>query len=111
LCVTGEDKVARFDLIVAGEAGLHERLVGRFAPPWGSWVPPWASRAPRAVLRAGDPGDLGGEDHDQGDEDSDLDHRLSRHGKPLRSVASHCSPVVVISSTALANPNRGREGW
>jgi hypothetical protein len=31
LCVTGEDKVARFDLIVAGEAGFHERLVGRFA--------------------------------------------------------------------------------
>ena len=31
LCVTGEDKVARFDLIVAGEAGFHERLVARFA--------------------------------------------------------------------------------
>jgi len=31
LCVTGEDKVARFGLIVAGEAGFHERLVGRFA--------------------------------------------------------------------------------
>src|SRR6516225_615462 len=31
LCVTGEDKIARFDLIVAGEAGLHERLVARFA--------------------------------------------------------------------------------
>jgi hypothetical protein len=31
LCVTGEDEVARFDLIVAGEAGLHERLVARFA--------------------------------------------------------------------------------
>jgi hypothetical protein len=30
LCVTGEDKVARFDLIVAGEAGFHERLVARF---------------------------------------------------------------------------------
>src|SRR6516164_7865308 len=29
LCVTGEDKVARFDLIVAGEAGFHERLVAR----------------------------------------------------------------------------------
>src|SRR6516165_4659184 len=31
LCVTGEDKVARFGLIVAGEAGFHERSVGRFA--------------------------------------------------------------------------------
>src|SRR5262249_41061430 len=31
LCVTGEDKVARFDLIVAGEAGFHERFVARFA--------------------------------------------------------------------------------
>ena len=31
LCVTGEDKVARFDLIVAGKAGFHECLVGRFA--------------------------------------------------------------------------------
>jgi hypothetical protein len=31
LCVTGEDKVARFDLIVAGEAGFHERLIARFA--------------------------------------------------------------------------------
>jgi hypothetical protein len=31
LCVTGEDKVVRFDLIVAGEAGFHERLVARFA--------------------------------------------------------------------------------
>ena len=31
LCVTGEDKVARFDLIVAGEAGFHERLVAGFA--------------------------------------------------------------------------------
>jgi hypothetical protein len=31
LCVTGEDKVARFDLIVAGEAGFHERLVARFS--------------------------------------------------------------------------------
>jgi hypothetical protein len=30
LCVTGEDKVARFGLIVAGEAGLHERLVVRW---------------------------------------------------------------------------------
>jgi hypothetical protein len=30
-CVTGEDKVARFNLIVAGEAGLHERLFARFA--------------------------------------------------------------------------------
>src|SRR6516165_1135878 len=29
LCVTGEDKVARFDLIVAGKAGFHERLVAR----------------------------------------------------------------------------------
>jgi hypothetical protein len=29
LCVTGEDKVARFDLIVAGEAGFHERIVAR----------------------------------------------------------------------------------
>jgi hypothetical protein len=29
LCVTGEDKVARFDLIVAGEAGFHEHLVAR----------------------------------------------------------------------------------
>ena len=29
LCVTGEDKVARFDLIVAGKAGFHECLVGR----------------------------------------------------------------------------------
>jgi hypothetical protein len=27
----GEDKVAHFDLIVAGEAGFHERLVARFA--------------------------------------------------------------------------------
>src|SRR5262249_33135503 len=26
LCVTGEDEVACFDLIVAGEAGFHERL-------------------------------------------------------------------------------------
>jgi len=24
LCVTGEDQIARFDLIVAGEAGFHE---------------------------------------------------------------------------------------
>src|SRR5262252_4619864 len=31
LCVTREDKVARFDLIVAGKAGFHERLVARFA--------------------------------------------------------------------------------
>ena len=31
MCVTGEDKVARFDLIVAGEAGFHERLVAGFA--------------------------------------------------------------------------------
>jgi hypothetical protein len=31
LCVPGEDKVARFDLIVAEEAGLHQRLVARFA--------------------------------------------------------------------------------
>jgi hypothetical protein len=31
-CVTGEDEVARLGLIVAGEAGFHERLVGkRFA--------------------------------------------------------------------------------
>src|SRR5215831_11404343 len=30
-CVTGEDKVARFDLIVAGKAGFHECLVARFA--------------------------------------------------------------------------------
>src|SRR6516165_7893977 len=29
--VTGEDKVPRFDLIVAGEAGLHHRLITRFA--------------------------------------------------------------------------------
>jgi hypothetical protein len=28
LCATGEEKIARFDLIVAGEAGFHER----FAP-------------------------------------------------------------------------------
>ena len=32
-CVTGEDKVARFDLIVAGEAGFHERLVAGL-PSW-----------------------------------------------------------------------------
>jgi hypothetical protein len=31
LCVAGEDKVARFNLIVAGKAGFHERLVGRLA--------------------------------------------------------------------------------
>jgi hypothetical protein len=31
LRVTGEDKVARFDLIVAGGAGFLERLVARFA--------------------------------------------------------------------------------
>src|SRR5262245_52866699 len=31
LCVTGEDKVTRFDLIVAGKAGFHEGLVARFA--------------------------------------------------------------------------------
>src|SRR6516225_4663012 len=31
LCVTGEDKVARFGLIVAGEAGFHESSVGSFA--------------------------------------------------------------------------------
>jgi hypothetical protein len=30
LRVTGEYKVARFDLIVAGEASFHERLVARF---------------------------------------------------------------------------------
>ena len=30
-CVTSEDKVARFGLIVAGKAGLHERRGGRFA--------------------------------------------------------------------------------
>src|SRR3974390_3244920 len=29
LCVTGENKVARFDLIVAGEAGFYESLVAR----------------------------------------------------------------------------------
>ena len=29
LCVAGEHKVARFDLIVAGEAGLHERLIAK----------------------------------------------------------------------------------
>ena len=29
--VTGEDKVASFGLLVAGKAGFHERLVGRFA--------------------------------------------------------------------------------
>ena len=29
MCVTGEDEVARLGLIVAGEAGFHERLVGR----------------------------------------------------------------------------------
>jgi hypothetical protein len=39
LCVTGEDEVARFDLIVAGEAGLHERLVARFAIPEVSETP------------------------------------------------------------------------
>src|SRR5262249_51158549 len=31
LCVTGEDKVARFDLIVAGGAGFYESLVPRVA--------------------------------------------------------------------------------
>src|SRR6266849_5640872 len=30
-CVTCEDKVASFGLVVAGEAGIHKRLVARFA--------------------------------------------------------------------------------
>ncbi len=30
-CVTGEDKVASFGRLVAGEAGFVHRLVGRFA--------------------------------------------------------------------------------
>src|SRR5690348_12217959 len=30
-CVTGEDKVASFALIVAREAGIHQRLIARLA--------------------------------------------------------------------------------
>ena len=30
-CVMGEDEIASFGLIVAGEAGIHQRLVARFA--------------------------------------------------------------------------------
>jgi hypothetical protein len=29
-CVTGEHKIARFGLIVAGEAGIYQRLVAKF---------------------------------------------------------------------------------
>ena len=30
-CVTSKDKVGRFGLLVAGEAGFHKRRVARFA--------------------------------------------------------------------------------
>ena len=43
-CVTGEDKVVSFLLRVAGEAGLHERRVGRFAVRVEVTETPTASR-------------------------------------------------------------------